>query len=434
MLTFLFTKTPLLFFVQSFWRDEAFTYLLAKQNIVTILVNTAKDFNPPLYYLLIHSWIKLFGASEVSLRTVSLIFFWLTIYAFYLILQDVLHIPLKRIVYYLFLAVINPLLLYFAFEARMYAMLAFFATLSSYAFLTKRKRLFLVISILGLYTHYFMLFVSLTQILFYFIVHRRRSRKELNQYLAPMVLFIPWLIFVIVKKGIGVESFWIEKSTLETFVKLPGTIFVGYEDSLRFYHKEIIRVSLGLLAFLGYGFFVIKNRSSAYKTAFLYFFFLGIGIPLVLALISFVKPLYLPRYFIFSVIGLLLLITFILEHLPKFPKIIIYMLFVAVSLNFHSQQIKDRKKSDLRTLIRQAKFVANPDDVMYVINELDYFPAQYYFGEDRVYVYGKSYEEIPNYVGKVLIAKSRFISALPVYPKKAFILTSDSRYEIQSAR
>jgi hypothetical protein len=344
-----------------------------------------------------------------------------------------MNFPFKKIVAYLFLAIINPLLLYYAFETRMYTMLAFFATFSSYAFMTKQKRLFLVLTALGLYTHYFMLFVSLSQILFYFILHRkRRNRRELIRYFTPIALFIPWILFIFITKGLAVDSFWIEKSTLKTFTQLLGTIFVGYDEGLRFYHKEIVWVSLGLLAFLGYGFLMIRKRLSSDKTILLYLLLWGVGIPFLIALISFVKPMYFPRYFIFSAIGFVLLVSFILERLPKIPQAMIYILLVMVSLNFHSQQIKDRKKSDLRKLIRQAKFVANPDDVMYVINELDYFPAQYYFGENRVYIYGKSYEEIPNYVGKVLIPKLRFVSSLPVYPKKAFILISDSRYEIQS--
>ncbi|MBI3366549.1 glycosyltransferase family 39 protein, partial [Candidatus Roizmanbacteria bacterium] len=238
MIAFLFTKTPLLFFVQSLWRDEAFTYLLAKQNIINILITTAKDFNPPLYYLIIHFWIKFFGSSEISLRTVSFIFFWLTIYVLYMILRDICNIPFKKILIYLFLAVINPLLLYYAFEARMYTMLAFFATLSSYAFLKKRKSLFLISTVLGLYTHYFMIFVSIMQIGWYLILHRKkRNRKELYYFLTPLFFFLPWLLIVIKVKGIAAESFWIEKPSLATFIQLPGIIFTGFENGLRFYRK-----------------------------------------------------------------------------------------------------------------------------------------------------------------------------------------------------
>lgn len=435
MLFFLFTKTPLLFLVQSFWRDEAFTYLLAKQNILNIITITAKDFNPPLYYFLVHFWMKIFGPSEISLRTISLILFWLTIYVLYMILRDIFNIPFKKIIMYLFLAVLNPLLLYYAFEARMYTMLAFFAALSSYAFLTKRKKLFLLSTVLGLYTHYFMIFVSIMQIGWYLILHRkRRNRKELFHYLTPILFFLPWLLIVIKAKGMGADSFWIEKPSLATFIQLPGIIFTGFENGLRFYHKEIARVSLGLLVLLGYGFVSLRKHVQPKKTYLLYIVLWGIGLPFLIALISLIKPMFLPRYLIFSTIGLLLLVFSVLEHTPKLSRIIIYLLLIGVSVNFHIQQVKDRKKSDLRRIIREIKYLAGPNDVMYVINELDYFPAQYYFDENRVYVYGKTYEAIPNYVGKALISKSKFATTLPIYPNKAFILTSDSRYEIQAAR
>ncbi|MBI3366411.1 hypothetical protein HY041_02170, partial [Candidatus Roizmanbacteria bacterium] len=202
----------------------------------------------------------------------------------------------------------------------------------------------------------------------------------------------------------------------------------------RFYRKEITKVSLGLLALFSYGFFSLKIHVQPKKTYLLYFILWGVGLPFLIALISLIKPMFLPRYLIFCVIGLLLFIFFILEHTPKLSRIIIYLLLIGVSINFHTQQVKDRKKSDLRKIIREIKYLTGPNDVMYVINELDYFPAQYYFNENRVYVYGKSYDEIPNYVGKVLIPKSQFVGTLPIYPKRAFILTSDSRYEIQAAR
>ena len=65
MLNFIFTKTPLFFLTQSFWRDEAFSYFMAKKNISEIIFLTAKDFNPPLYYSILHFWIKIFGGSEI---------------------------------------------------------------------------------------------------------------------------------------------------------------------------------------------------------------------------------------------------------------------------------------------------------------------------------------------------------------------------------
>ncbi len=435
MIAFIFSKTPLLFFVQSFWRDEAFTYLLAKQNILNIFITTAKDFNPPLYYFLVHFWMKLFGGSEISLRTISLLFYFATIYMMYLFIKHVFKIKPPSSIFYLLLSILNPLLLYYAFEARMYTMLAFFATLSSYSFLKKRNGLYLISTILGLYTHYFMVFAVLIQLAYSFLFERKRSaRKNLYLYFLLFIFFLPWILVVANLKELGNESFWIEKSSLLTFLLLPGIIFTGFENSLRFYHKEIIRLSLGLFTFLGYGIFCLREYFKSKKTYLLYVVLWGIGLPFFVALVSFIKPIFLPRYLIFCVVGFLLFIISTLKNTPKLPRILIYLLLIGVSLNFHIQQVKNRKKSDLRRIIREIKYLAGPNDMIYVINELDYFPAQYYFNERKVYIYGKTYEEIPNYVGKVLIPKSKFINTLPIFPQKAFILTSDSHYEIQSAR
>jgi len=85
-----------MFLVQSFWRDEAFSYLLAKKSILEIITLTVRDFSPPLYYFLLHFWINAFGKSEVALRSLSLIFYWATLYVAFLILTEVFKIKLKR--------------------------------------------------------------------------------------------------------------------------------------------------------------------------------------------------------------------------------------------------------------------------------------------------------------------------------------------------
>jgi len=159
MLNFLFTHTPLLFLTQSFWRDEAFSYFLAKKNILEIIILSAKDFSPPLYHLLLHFWLKIFGGSEISMRSLSVIFFWATLYVCFLFLQEIFKLNFKKSLIYLLLFLVNPFLSYYAFEARAYSLFAFLATLSYYSFYKKNYKLYFLSTVFGLYTHYFMLFV-----------------------------------------------------------------------------------------------------------------------------------------------------------------------------------------------------------------------------------------------------------------------------------
>lgn len=419
MINFLFTKTPLVFLIQPLWRDEAFSYLLANKNFFEIFSLTAKDFNPPLYYLILHFWIKIFGSSEIAIRSLSMIFYWATVYIGFLFLTNIFKIKLKKAFFYTFLIVINPLLLYYAFEGRMYSMFAFFSALSFYSLYKKNKNLYFISSILGLYTHYFMIIALIIQ----FLMIKLRQRIIFLSYL-------PWIIFVFINKGISISSFWINKPNIKSLINFIGQVYTGYEIEFKFYDKSLIILSLGLVSIITIGYLLLfKNKIFKYLLSW------SIGIPFFTVLISFIKPVFLPRYLIFCSIGLILLIIFIIEKLPKFFRYLIFILLLITTINYNQLQIKERRKFNLKKSILEIKYLMKKNDLIYVTNELDYFTVQYYLGENhlnKVFIWDKTYEEIPNYVGKSLINKEKITSSLPFYPNKAFILESNGQYSIQA--
>ena len=90
--------------------------------------------------------------------------------------------------------------------------------------------------------------------------------------------------------------------------------------------------------------------------------------------------------------------------------------------------------------INEIQALMKKDDLIYVTSELDFFTVKYYLKKDKilpenqvkVYIYNKTYEEIPDYVGKILISKNDLAPLLPIFPKKAFVLKSDGSYSIQA--
>lgn len=57
---------------ESLWIDEAYSIWFARQPYGDLVGDIAiTEFNPPLYYLLLHVWVDLFGESVVSLRLLS---------------------------------------------------------------------------------------------------------------------------------------------------------------------------------------------------------------------------------------------------------------------------------------------------------------------------------------------------------------------------
>lgn len=437
MLTWIFTKTPLLLFAQSFWRDEAFSYFMAKKSVLEIIVSTARDFSPPLYYLVLHYWMKVFGGSEIALRSLSLVFFWATTYVAFLFLNDIFKYKLKKSFFYLIFFVINPLLLYYAFEARMYTMFAFFASLSYYAFFKKNYQLYLLSAIAGLFTQYYMILVILSQ-LFYLIINKKRveSFKKSTIYISLFV-FLPWFVYFLAQNGFP-NSFWISKPQFKDIFGLLGVIYTGNEYS--FYGSTFIQaifqnlfyssIILSLITAVGI-FLYRKKLSSKEKLNYQLLFIWGIGIAAFVGLISFIKPLYFPRYLIFTTVGFLLLTVFVLEKINVYFRIVFIIVLMTLTFNYQRLQIEYRKKTDLRKTLREIQIIADKNDLIYT-DDLDFFTAQYYFDENRVYIYGKSYKEIPTYNGKTLISKEKVALTLPFYPQKAFILKSNGDYTISA--
>src|SRR5438309_11496702 len=62
-----------------FWMDEAITTGIASHPLGQIPGLLRHDGSPPLYYFLLHFWIKGFGASEAATHWLSLLFGLLTI-------------------------------------------------------------------------------------------------------------------------------------------------------------------------------------------------------------------------------------------------------------------------------------------------------------------------------------------------------------------
>ncbi|MEM4723700.1 MAG: glycosyltransferase family 39 protein [Candidatus Hadarchaeum sp.] len=56
---------------QSLWNDEGTSVALAARDLGAITRGAANDIHPPLYYYVLHLWIKLFGNSELSVRSLS---------------------------------------------------------------------------------------------------------------------------------------------------------------------------------------------------------------------------------------------------------------------------------------------------------------------------------------------------------------------------
>ncbi|MCB9160298.1 MAG: glycosyltransferase family 39 protein [Caldilineaceae bacterium] len=114
------------------WLDETFSVWLAGHSVPDMLQWIVKiDQHPPLYYLLLHFWIALWGDTPHSTRLLSAILGAATIPIIYLIGKRMSGAPMGlAAAVFLAFSLFN---IYYGQEARMYTLLAFNAAVAVYA-------------------------------------------------------------------------------------------------------------------------------------------------------------------------------------------------------------------------------------------------------------------------------------------------------------
>lgn len=191
---------------QSLWLDEAISVNGARNfSAIELLAKFSPgDFHPPLHYLLLKVWISVFGASEVSARSLSVLFGVATIWVVFLIGRRLFTREIGLIAA-VFMAT-APLHIYYSQEARMYVPVAFFTAVAVLFFLKLIGKngdnlinwLGLILSgTVLLYTDYLPGFIFIFFIFYLLFFERGHLKKYNKKWFAAAattaVLFLPWL-------------------------------------------------------------------------------------------------------------------------------------------------------------------------------------------------------------------------------------------------
>jgi hypothetical protein len=323
-------------------------------------------------------------------------------------------------------------------------MLFCLAMASTFYFFKRDWRNYVIIAVIGMYTHYFMGLVLLTQFLFYIVpdVRKKISLLKVWYLFKPYVLigicFLPWAIFFLLNNSEASSQYWIVPLKPMEIVMLPGLTYSGIEKDFAadfaktpYYQFIVLAFSVFFAICVAVGFKYIKKKTLEFDL-FLYSFLLTV-LPLAIILaVMLIKPLYVPRYLIFVSAGVSLTIIFAALGVKRNISFILLSILLIFTLQFHQIQLKYRDRDSTKNVIAKIKPLAESDDLVYVDTELDYMTAQYYYNDKDVRIYGKTYNEIPSYVGKVLIFPSAIATDFPIFPRKAFLITGPETYEIRS--
>lgn len=351
-------------FTRPFWGDEAWTVLISQLPLLDLVKTTAADFHPPLYYTIIHFWAAAFGSGEVATRTVSLIFWLLSGVAVYFFTRSLKFSSLYSLVSIL-LVLFNPFVFFYAFEARNYTLFVFLSLVSMWHFseILKSNRprflsqfFYLLSSVAGLYTHYYMFFVVAAQYLYLLVFRRHLFSLFLKFSLLFLILYLPWLPFFLSQTRSVAGGYWIGKLTWET---IGGALVVLVTGEQRTVFTNLLPVFFTI-------YLAVSARSKRLLTPETALFFFWLLVPFAIPIvISLVRPIFFYRYLVATSVPLMLLPLFWLSATKKLsflPLVILAVYLYTAGVAFVSQT-DPHFKPILAKIHREAK----PEDVIYTL-------------------------------------------------------------------
>lgn len=220
----------------SLWVDEVFSVNIANGGLLDILrassLRDPQNLYPPLYHLILHFWMLVFGQSEPALRSLSAVFGTITILVMYKVGSELFNRNTGLVAS--FLLTISPFAIYYSQEVRPYSLLMLL-TLVSFLFFTRMLKpgpqrradllVYCSVNVLLVYTHPYALFVVGSEVLYLLIFRKRYASATRPFWIAQAVtalVTLPWMYFLVT--GIGAATETIARVTGPTILVPAGLL------------------------------------------------------------------------------------------------------------------------------------------------------------------------------------------------------------------
>jgi len=229
-----------------YWIDEGLSVGIADRPLLDIPGVLVQDGSPPLYYLLLHVWMRLTGDGEVATHWLSLIFALACIPAALWVGASLFD---RRTGWTLaLLAALCPFLTTYAQETRMYSLVAFLGLLATgcylHAYVRGRRGCRIPFGIalaLLLYTHNWALFLGAAFAIGLVVVwtalpaggeeRRRLLRDALIGFGLAAVLYLPW-VPTLISQTLHTGAPWSNAPSFRALIHAPDLVFGGFDGTV----------------------------------------------------------------------------------------------------------------------------------------------------------------------------------------------------------
>lgn len=392
---------------ESVWLDEGYSVLWAKQPPAEMIEAVSKDVHPPLYFLVLHYWIALFGEAEFTIRFLSVMFGFLAIFMMYKV-GRLLFDRDSGLLASLILS-LSTFHIHFSQELRGYSLMVLLALSSMYFFIKLLKEgrhvnyiAYVASGILLLYTHYFGLFVILAQNIYflaYFMSSNKGKRLCLKKWVllqaSLFLLYLPWIGFLIRQTSVvqaGHFLGWVPVpsplSIIMTLYEYSGYYGPSAPMWVLISSAVLLVLYLGLSAKPLLGFHGLSLKSCWAKirknSLLLTWFFVPIITPLIIS--HLLAPIYWTRFTIPASLALYLLVAKGIKTLKsRSMRLSIITLIIILSLinTWGMYSVTDNEQ--WRETANYIETNAKEGDLVLINAWYCHIPFDYYFKSDVIH-------------------------------------------------
>ena len=469
-------------FHSGLWFDESYSVAIAKHKIVDIWNITGHDVHPALYYWGLHIIYLIFGNCILAYRLFSVLaIVILGILGYTHIRKDFGE---KTGILFSFLTYFLPVMPTYASELRMYSWSCLLVALMSiygYRYYKqvkenkefKRKNLILfgIFSICCCYIHYYALvtagLINLMLLIFLIVNLRRKKKSEDNTSIAKkslinflivaaiqVVLYIPWIMFMLGQVNHVRGGFWIVLGALNTTVEVLSFQFRRQLDTnftMDFHTILALVTSIAMYIYLGYRIYKSKKEKQEIKPAILSM----IGYIGVIAIVWIISKIMTPILFARYLLVMTGLYIFTLSYLiaTEKRKIVTVIICTIVLILGIISNVEDIQINYSKTNLGPMNYIKEEikkDDIIVYSNIGNggviaaFFPEykQYFLNFDhwdveeayKAYSPGmetvESYDFLKNYKGRIWLIDSENMGLYENFPKdKIKVLKETKRFD-----
>ncbi|MBX4191952.1 glycosyltransferase family 39 protein [Candidatus Parcubacteria bacterium] len=385
----LLTCIPLLLSIvffsgQSLRLDEAQSLWQTSRSATDILTLVAQDVHVPLYHELLHYW-RLFTVDSVEFaRLLSLLFYLASVPLLYRLGAMVYGARAGFFAATLF--AISPFMNWYGNEIRMYTLFTMLVILNQYFYIKIMHKEnsawlgYITTALLGVFSHYFFFINLFAQMVFFFWRRKLFPPGAFVKFCftATVVVlsFLPWAVYVWYQGQAGfAEPVLPIPDTTNLFSTLAQFLFGFQTDHINTFFLSLWPITLIFL-------FLTLRHSVRLAPETEYFLLTVVSSVCLVFFISFITPVFVSRYLIFTVPALYLLLASLLNNYPPRLAVILRAGMVMLMLLMLGIEIVNPTtpvKEDYRAAAQYFTSHSTPQDVIVLSAPFTVYPVEYYY-------------------------------------------------------